>query len=185
MVGSEWNCTRLEQAGTCETGGKSRKLQYKVKYIIWSPIGYLFLNKYPTQFVLKYELCLKPSNCHVMCQAWDAVFLISNTHRRWCGPFFQKKSFFETFHWNTNIVSWIKLWCWILVSLASFSFLGIRCKLTKILGSSRWIPGKYTNVPADIFLCIFLKVQGVFFQNFIGLTKFTMINWCACLTKKT
>ena len=151
---------------------------------MWSPMGYVFLNKYPTQFVLKYELCLKPSNWHVMCQAWDAVFLISNTHRRWCGPFIQKKSFFKTFHWNTNIVSWIELSCWILVSLASFSFLGIRCKLTKILGSSRWIPGKYTNVPADIFLCIFLKVQGVFFQNFIGLTKFTMINWCACLTKK-
>ena len=96
----------------------------------------------------------------------------------------KKKSFSKTFHWNTNMVSRIELSCWILVSLASFSFLGIRCKLTKILGSSRWIPGKYTNVPADIFLCIFVKVQGVFFQNFIGLTKFTMINWCACLTKK-
>ena len=96
----------------------------------------------------------------------------------------KKKSFFKTFHWNTNMVSWIELSCWILVSLASFSFLGIRCKLTKSLGSSRWIPGKYTNVPADIFLGIFVKVQGLFFQNFIGLTKFTMINWCACLTEK-
>ena len=96
----------------------------------------------------------------------------------------QKKSFSKTFHWNTNMVSRIELSCWILVSLSSFSFLDIRCKLTKILGSSRWIPGKYTNVPADIFLGIFVKVQGLFFQNFIGLTKFTMINWCACLTKK-
>ena len=95
-----------------------------------------------------------------------------------------KKSFSKTFHWNTNIVSRIELSCWILVSLSSFSFLGIRCKLTKILGSSRWIPGEYTNVPADIFLGLYVKVQGLFFQNFIGLTKFTMINWCACLTKK-
>ena len=95
-----------------------------------------------------------------------------------------KKNHFLKPFVETQIVSWIELSCWILVSLASFSFLGIRCKLTKILGSSRWIPGKYTNVPADIFLCIFVKVQGLFFQNFIGLTKFTMINWCACLTKK-
>ena len=64
------------------------------------------------------------------------------------------------------------------------NFLDIRCKLTKTWGSSIWIPGQYTNVPADIFLCIFVKVQGVFFLNFIGLTKFSMINWCACLTKK-
>ena len=56
--------------------------------------------------------------------------------------------------------------------------------MTKTWGSSIWIPGQYTNVPADIFLCIFVKVQGVFFLNFIGLTKFSMINWCACLTKK-
>ena len=82
------------------------------------------------------------------------------------------------------MVSWIEESCWILVRLPSFSFLDIRCKLTKTWGSSIWIPGQYTNVPADIFLCIFVKVQGVFFQNFIGLTKFSMINWCACLTKK-
>ena len=99
--------------------------------------------------------------------------------------FLPKKPFFlKTFHGNTNMVSWIEESCWILVRLPSFSFLDIRCKLTKTWGSSIWIPGQYTNVPADIFLCIFVKVQGVFFQNFIGLTKFSMINWCACLTKK-
>ena len=36
-------------------------------------MGYLFSNKYPTQ---------KPSSYHAICQARDALSLISITHRR-------------------------------------------------------------------------------------------------------
>ena len=134
---------------------------------MWSRMGYFFLNKYPTQFVLNYKLCLKPSNCHVMCQAWYAVFLISNTHRRWCGPFFQIKSFFKTFHWNTNMVSWIELSCWILVRLPSFSFLDIRCKMTKTWGSETYEYQGNILMPQRIYFFVYLwRFKVYFFKTF-------------------